>query len=68
MTAISKNVYIDKSDEIADKYNKTYYKTNIYIEYGIEHNSKDPEFKVGDFWKMLKYKNIFAKGYSANFS
>ena len=54
MTAISKNVYIDKSDEIADKYNKTYYKTNVYIEYGIEHNSKDPEFKVGDFWKMLK--------------
>ena len=29
---------------------------------------KDPKFKVGDHVKISKYKNIFAKGYTPNWS
>ena len=29
---------------------------------------KDPKFKVGDHVRISKYKNIFAKGYAANWS
>ena len=29
---------------------------------------KDPRFKVGDHVRISKYKNIFAKGYSPNWS
>ena len=38
------------------------------IEYGLEHNDKDPKFKVGDYLKISNYKDIFAKGYSPNWS
>ena len=31
-------------------------------------NEKDPKFKVGDHVKISKYKNIFTKGYSQNWS
>ena len=31
-------------------------------------NDKDPEFKVGDHVTISKYKNIFAKGYTPNWS
>ena len=27
---------------------------------------KEPKFKVGDHVRISKYKNIFAKGYTAN--
>ena len=29
-------------------------------------NDKDPKFKVGDFVRISKHKNIFAKGYTPN--
>ena len=29
---------------------------------------KNPKFKVGDYVRISKYKNIFAKGYSPNWS
>ena len=29
---------------------------------------KDPKFKVGDHVRISKYKNIFAKGYTPNWS
>ena len=29
-------------------------------------NNKDPKFKVGDYIRISKYKNIFAKGYMPN--
>ena len=29
---------------------------------------KDPKFKVGDLVKIFKYKNIFAKVYTPNWS
>ena len=78
MTSISKNVYIDKLDNIAKKYNKTYHKSikmkpvdvkdNAYIKFKKEVNDKNPKFKVGDHVRISKYKNIFAKGYMPNWS
>ena len=75
MTSISKNVYIDKLDDITNKYNNTYHRTikmkpidvknNTYIDIGKEVNDKDPKFKV-DLVRISKYKNIFAKGYIPN--
>ena len=56
MTAISKNVCIDKLDDIVKKYNNKYHasikmkpvdvKDNTYIEAKKESNNKDPKFKV----------------------
>ena len=73
MTAISKNVCIDKLDDIVSEYNNTYHKTvkmkqvdvknNAYIDFKKEVNDKDPKFKVGDHVRISKYKNIFTKGY-----
>ena len=78
MTAISKNVYIDKLDDIVNEYNNTYHTTvkmkpidvkdNTYINTDKETNNKDPKFKVGDRVRISKYKNIFAKGYTPNWS
>ena len=78
MTSISKNVYIDKLDDIVDEYNNTYHTTikmkpidvkdNTYINIDKEINNKDPKFKVGDRVRISKYKNIFAKGYTPNWS
>ena len=78
MTSISKNVYIDKLNAIVNKYNNTYHtaikmkpidvKDNTYINTNKEINYKDPQFKVGDYVRISKYKNIFAKGYMPNWS
>ena len=78
MTSISKNVYIDKLDDIVDEYNNTYHTTiqmkpidvkdNTYIDTSKKINNKDPKFKVGDRVRTSKYKNIFAKGYMPNCS
>ena len=78
MTSTSKNVYIDKLDDIVNEYNNTYYRTikmkpidvkdNTYIDIGKELDDKDPKFKVGDYVRISEYKNIFAKGYTLNWS
>ena len=77
MTSISKNVSIDKLEDIVDKYNNTYkiikmkpidVKDNTYIDFNKETNDKDPKFNVGDHLRISKYKNIFAKGYTPNWS
>ena len=78
MTSISKNVYINKLDDMANEYNNTYHRTikmkpvdvkdNTYIDFKKEVNDKDPKFKVGDHVRISKYKNIFAKGYTPNWS
>ena len=65
MTSISKHVYIDKLDDIVHKYNN---KDNTYTDFGKEFNDNDPKFKVGDYVRISKYKNIFAKGYTPNWS
>ena len=43
-------------------------KSSKYIDFGIEHNDKDPKFKIGDHVRISKHKNIFAKGYTPNWS
>ena len=78
MTSISKNVYIDKLGDIVDEYNNTYHTTikmksidvkdNTYLNVDKEINNKDPKFKVGDYVRISKYKNIFTKGYMPNWS
>ena len=78
MTSISKNVYIDKLDDIVDEYNNAYHTTiemkpidvkdNTYINTDKETNDKDPKFKVGALVRISKYKNIFTKGYTPNWS
>ena len=40
----------------------------IYIDFKKEVNDKGPKFKVGDHVRISKYKNIFAKGYTPNWS
>ena len=39
-------------------------KNDSFAEYNEESNEKDPKFKVSDYVKISKYKNIFAKGYA----
>ena len=39
-----------------------------YVEYNKDFNKKDPKCKVGDHVRISKYKNIFAKGYTPNWS
>ena len=78
MTSISKNVYIDKLDDIVKKYNNTYHtsinmkpvdvKNNTYIDFKKEVNDINSKFKVGDHVRISKYKNILAKGYMPNWS
>ena len=78
MTAIGKNVYYDVLDDVVNKYNNTKHSTikmkpidvgnnnkKVYID---EHNKKDSRFKVDDRVRISKFKNIFAKGYTPNWS
>ena len=41
---------------------------NTYIDFVKERNYKDPQFQIGDHVRISKYKNIFAKGYTPNWS
>ena len=78
MAAFSKNVYYDVLDNIVDKYNNTVYRSikmkpidvtsYSYAEYNEDSNEKDPKFKFGHRVRISKYKNIFAKGYTQNWS
>ena len=71
-------MYIDKLDDIVNEYNNTKHratklkptdvKDNTYIDFGKEVNDNDPKFRVGDHVRRSKYKNIFAKGYTPNWS
>ena len=78
MTATSKNVYVDVLDDIVDEYNNTHHKTiemkpvdvesDSFAKYNEKSNEKDPKFKVGDHVRISKFKNVFAIGYSPNWS
>ena len=78
MTLVPKNVYIDKLDDIVSKYNNTYHgtikmkpvdvKDHTYVDFKKKVNDEDPKFKVGDHVRISEYKNIFAKGYTPNWS
>ena len=43
-------------------------KDNTYIDSNKEVNDKDCKFKAGDCLRISKHKNIFAKGYTPNWS
>ena len=84
MTYIGKNVYFNVLDDIVKTYNNTVYSSikmkpkdvtdNIFVEYSEskgfpeQSNKKNPKFKVGNHVRISKYKNIFAKGYTPNWS
>ena len=78
MTSVSKNVNIDKLDDIVIEYNNTHHraikikpvdvKDNTYIDFKKDVNDKDPKFKVVDHVRISKYKIVFAKGYTPNWS
>ena len=71
MTSISKNVYIDKVDNMVNKYNNAYHSTikmkpvdvkaNKYINSGKEINNKNFKFKIGDIVRISKYKVLLQK-------
>ena len=79
MTATGKNVYYDVLDDIVNEDNNTKHNTikmkpkdveddnnkGVYID---ENNKKDSRFNVGDRVRISKFKNIFAKGYTPNWS
>ena len=62
MTAVSKNVYIVKLDDIVNEYNNAFHRTinmkpvdvkdDAYIDSSKEVNDKDPKFKIGDQVKI----------------
>ena len=43
-------------------------KSDSFAEYNEESNEKDPKFKVSDHVRISKFKNVFAKGYTPNWS
>ena len=43
-------------------------KDDSFAEYNEESNEKDPNFKINDHVRISKYKNVFAKGYTPNWS
>ena len=43
-------------------------KSDSYAECKVEINKKASKFKLGDYVRISKYKNIFAKGYALNWS
>ena len=77
LTSVSKNVYVDKLDDIVNKYNNTYsavkmkpvdVKLSTYIDFDKKNNKEGPKFKVCDHIRISKYKNIFEKGCTPNWS
>ena len=69
-------MYIDKLDEIVEKYHDKHYRTikikpadikgDTYINFDADKNNKNPVFKVGDRVMILKFKNT--KLYTPNWS
>ena len=50
---------IDVTDDSYSEYNEDFNEKDF--------NKKDPKFKVDDYVRISKYKNIFAKGYTPKF-
>ena len=63
---------------IVNKYNNAVHRTirmkridvtdDSHAEWNKDFSKKDPKFKVGDHVRISKCKNIFAKGYTPNWS
>ena len=78
MAAFSKNIYFDVLDNIVNKYSNTVHNTiqikpidvtsAFYTEYNEDSNETKPKFNVGNHVRISKYKKIFAKGYTQDWS
>ena len=77
MAASDSKSYLSYLNKLVDEYNNTYHhsigKTPTHTDYSalteeIESSHKAPKFKVGDKFRVIKYKNIFSKGYTNNWS
>ena len=78
MTAVSKNAHFNVLDDILDEYNNTVHRTikmkpidvtsDSYVECNEDSNVVKPKVKVGDLVSISKYKNIFAKEFTQNWS
>ena len=77
MTANDSKSYLPYLNKLVDQYNNTYHhfinKKPINADYSvltenIESNTKAPKFKVKDRVRITKYKNIFSKGCTENWS
>ena len=78
MAPVLTNVYFDALDDIVNKYNNTVRGTinmkpidiiyDSYAEYNEDSHVTRPKFKADDHVRISKYKNIFAKGYTQNWS
>ena len=64
----------DNLNECNNTYHRTikikpiHVKSSTDIDSNKEVNDKNSKFKVGDHVRILKYKNIFSKGYTPNWS
>ena len=71
MTSMSKNLYINKLDDIVGEYNNTYHRTikmkshdvkdNTYFDFNKEVIDKDPKFKVGVHVRISNTKIFLLK-------
>ena len=78
ITSISKNVYIDKLDDIVNKYNNIYHRTikmkpadvksSTYVDFSKKIIDKGSKFKIRNTVRISKCKNISAKSYVPNWS
>ena len=76
MTSKSKNVDIDKLDDMINKYNNTYnstiklkhvnVKSSTCIDFNVEKNDKNRKLNFHDYVRISKCKSIFAKDYTRN--
>ena len=76
MSSISKNLYVDKLNDVVNKYNNRYLSTikmkpgnvkdNAYYGSGKKVHNTDPRLKFGDHVRTSKYKNIFKKRCTVN--
>ena len=71
MTSISKNVCINKLDDMINRYNNTYHRTikmkpvdvksSIYNDFNKKNNKDGPKLKFCDNVRISKYKKNFCK-------
>ena len=68
MASISKILYIDKLDNMVNKYNNTYHSTIKMKPVDVKSSTFIDLSKKNNKNKTPKYKNIFTKGYIPNWS
>ena len=76
MMSISKKMYIDKLDEIVNKYNNTYHgiikmkpgdvNPSMYIDFNKGNYQEGPNFKVDHYVRISKHKNTVPGAYNTS--